>query len=235
MSEKDQQKRKLELGLHKLFTLSLYVISFGLTYFILNLAINDDNSTIVLIISSGAIVATFGSALSAIAGMWERDLLERVLENTDILFADISKSEKWRRWPFIPRSRVSKQLNGDKIVTNLTNAQFSLNVGTHHITVDIPTVLDDFFDLPVIKNTYTLCRYRSAASTTLLKGKSENVTVETASGLEPFDEYMAYENLYSSWVAIFKFRLFRYLGHFGASLTILGALLTLFYCVKLYA
>ncbi len=234
-SKEKQEEKNNELIKHKIIVFSLYAISLVISYKILYWASIEKNSTLVLLISTGAIIATFGSALSSIGGIWERDLLERVLENTDILFTDILKQERWRRWPFLSRTRVSKQLDGSKIVANLSNATVPINVGTHHIKVDVPTVLDDFFDLPLRKNAYTLYRYRAAASTTLLKGKDEQASVVTATGLNPSDELMAYENLYSSWAAILKFRLFRYISHLGSSLTVFGTVLTIFYCIKIYA
>ena len=227
MSTKEKQSR--ELAIHRLGVTLLYVAALYTAYFVVGLAYGDRASSLVLIISTGAILATFGSALSAIGGVWERDLLERVITNVDILYVDILKQEKWRRWPFLPRSAKRKQLDGNHIAQNLSNPKLPLNVGTHHIEVDIPTVLEDFFDLPVIKNTLKLLRFRIAASTTLLKGK--DVHVQTATGLNASDEYMAYECVQSIWLAVFQFRVFRYVIHFGSALTIWGSIVTVGFVV----
>ncbi len=225
----DKEKPKIELSVHRLTVVLLYVLALATAFVIVGLAYNDPDSSLVLIISTGAILATFGSALSAIGGVWERDLLERVITNIDILYVDILKHKKWRRWPFLPRSCKRKQLDGNHIVQNLSNPSLPLNVGTHHIEVDVPTVLEDFFDLPVLKNTIRLLRFKIAARTTLLKGK--DVHVETATGLKASDEYMAYECIHSTWMSVFKFRVFRYIIQFGTALTIWGALVTVGYVV----
>ena len=198
-----KEKRKPELFIHRLFTALLYAMAFSISYWILKLSYETPDASLLLIISTGAILATFGSALSAIGGTWERDLHDRVLTNIDVLYVDILKQEKWRRWPFLARTSRTKRLDGTRLVENLENAKLPLNVGTHHIEVDIPTVLEDFFDLPVLKNTYDIVRFRIAASTTLMKGK--DIHVETATGLKPSDEYMAYECICSVWLSVFKF------------------------------
>ncbi|MEI6268267.1 MAG: hypothetical protein WCP01_05240 [Methylococcaceae bacterium] len=228
MSQKNErEKKKPELQIHRLLTALTYTVAFYICYYVIGLSYEDKNSSLVLIISTGAILATFGSALSSIGGVWEKDLLDRVMTNIDILYVDILKQEKWRRWPFLPRSSQRKQLDDSKLVQNLENARVPLNVGTHYIEVDLPSVLEDFFDLPVLRNTCKMVRFRMAASTTLLKGKE--IHVQTATGLNPSDEYMAYECIYSIWLSVFQFRLFRYLIHFGSALTVFGASNTLIY------
>lgn len=228
---KRQEKGKSELLTHRVVTVLLYAIAFGISHYVLTLSYEEKNSTLLLVVSTGAILATFGSALSSIGGVWERDLHDRVLTNIDILYVDILKQKKWRRWPFLARTSTTKNLDGKKIEQNLENAKLPLNVGTHHIEVDLPTVLEDFFDLPVIKNTYKIIRFRIAASTTLLKGK--DVRVDTATGLDASDEFMAYQCIYSAWVSVFKFRCFRYLVHFGSALTISGTVSTILYVLRI--
>lgn len=220
---------KRELIVHRWSVILLYTLAFTTAFYTVDLAYNAPESSLVLIISTGAILATFGSALSAIGSVWERDLLERVITNIDILYVDILKQEKWRRWPFLPRTSSNRRLDDKKIIKKLSNPTLPLNVGTHHIEVDVPTVLEDFFDLPVLKNTTKLLKFRNAARTTLIKG--DGIHVDTATGLPASDEYMAYECIHSTWISVFQFRFFRYITHFGTALTILGALVTIGYVV----
>ena len=221
----DRKTLHLELTTHRVITSFLYILGFYISLRTIGLAYAENNTTIVLIISTGAILATFGSALSTIGCTRERDLLERILTSIDILFTDILKQNKWRRWPFLQRSERTKTLNGNTIHQHLKNPKIPLNVGTHEIAIDIPTVLEDFFDLPLLQNVYQLAQYRKAARTTLL-GSNIN-TARSSLSLPPGDEYMAYECIYSTWKSITEFRLFRYLIHFGAGLTLFGGLVTL--------
>jgi hypothetical protein len=91
---------------------------------------------------------------------------------------------------------------------------------THTIRVALPTVLEDFFDLPLRRNFVLLARFRSAASTTFTRRKKGEVGEET--GMERSDEFMAYECLYDTWRSILSFRVARYTTHFGAGITIAG-------------
>jgi hypothetical protein len=95
---------------------------------------------IVGVLSEGAIIATLGAALLAIAELLERDKLERVKENIDIFFKEILKQSPWRRWPFLKRKYSKRNLTKDLIVTDLKNPLFPLDVGTHRIEIHVPTV-----------------------------------------------------------------------------------------------
>lgn len=221
------------LSVHRFCVFIIYFIAFVFSYYLLKLTFEESTTTRLLIISTGAILATFGSALGAIGSVWERDLYDSVLTNVDILYVDLLKKKKWRRWPFIPRISRRKLLDETKIVQKLENDKLPLNVGTHQIEIDIPTVLADFFDLPVLENTYKILRFRSAASTKNLNNKQVNAKESTV--LDSENEYMAYECIHSVWLSVFKFRCFRYVVHFGSALTISGAVNTLYYVVQFRA
>ncbi|EHA15566.1 hypothetical protein [Halomonas sp. HAL1] len=109
----------------------------------------------------------------------------------------------------------------------LSNPEVTLDVGTHVIRIHLPTVMEDYFDLPLLANFWPLLRFRSSAHTVLGRKKNDEKSEET--GLSPSDEYMAYECLFDIWSAIFKFRISRYIIHLGSGFTIFGALLAGFY------
>lgn len=189
------------------------------------LSAHDARLNVVTLLSTGAILATFGAAIGSLGAVWERDLLERVQLNIDILYQDIiEQSEQWRRWPFLPRFRLRKMLDATKHQITLQNPTLPLDVGTHIIRPHVPTVLEDFFDLPLWANVYPLIRYRRAAQTLMGRRKKDLVSDQT--GLTASAEHMAYECLHDTWLSILKFRVARYVIHFGAALTIFGSLFT---------
>ena len=211
------------LLLHKATTFFVYLIAITISSLILLLpnATRDAVATL----STGAILATFGSALGALGQLWCNDFLNRILLNVDILYKDIFESQPWRRWPFLPRGATRSLLSGDKQALQLRNPEIPLNVGTHHINVTFPTVLDDLFDLPMLRNFWKLFRFRYAARTYFTKLTDKN-TVVAPSLVSPRNETMAYECLLDTWSAVVFYRLARYLLHFGAALTLSSALLT---------
>lgn len=207
----------------------LYTVGFFVAVRVLSLP--ESQANLVTLLSSGAILATFGSAIGAIGLIWQTDLHERVRLNVDILYRDILKQDTpWRRWPFLPRSANRKLLNGDRHELTLSNPEVSLDVGTHVLKTHLPTVMEDYFDLPLIKNFWPLIRFRSSAHTVFGRKKKDEKNPET--GLIPSDEYMAFECMLDIWSAIFKFRLSRYIIHFGSGITIFGACMAGLYAVQ---
>jgi hypothetical protein len=215
---------------HYFTVILLYTFGFCCAFYILSLP--ESQSNLVTILSSGAILATFGSAIGAIGLIWQTDLHERVRLNVDILYKDILKEDSpWRRWPFLPRSAKRRLLNGDFHQLTLSNPKVPLDVGTHIIQIHLPTVMEDYFDLPLLANYWPLLRFRSSAQTVL--GRKEKDKKSSETGLVPSDEYMAYECMFDIWSAILKFRASRYTIHFGSGLTIFGAGLAGLYAIKL--
>lgn len=210
------------LRVHYLVITLIYAAGAFIAYEILSRP--ESQSTLVTLLSSGAILATFGSAVGAIGLIWQTDLHERVRLNVDILYQDILKQESpWRRWPFLPRTAKRRLLNGDQHKVTLSNPEVPLDAGTHVIRIHLPTVMEDYFDLPLFANFWPLFRFRSSAHTVFGRKKKDEKNYET--GLSPLDEYMAYECMFDIWSAIFKFRIFRYIIHIGSGFTIFGALL----------
>jgi len=207
------------LRVHIEIVMLLYALALFASVMILSLP--DSQKNLVTLLSVGAILATFGSAIGSIGLIWQNDLLERVRLNVDILFQDILNQETpWRRWPFLPRNGKRKLLDGTSLHSTLHNPQVPLDVGTHVVKIDLPTVLEDFFDLPLAKNYWPLLIFRSSAHT--VYGRKPKGIKNPDTGLVPSDEYMAYECMYDIWRAILKFRIARYVMHLGSGLTISG-------------
>lgn len=212
---------------HHLFVAALYLLAIGTSISVLNLP--EARKDAVTLISSGAVVATFGSALAGLGAIWERDLLERVRLNVDILYKDILKqNEQWRRWPFLPRAGFRRMLDGSSQSWKLQNPEIPLNVGTHVVKVQVPTVLEDFFDLPLLQNFATLKKFRTAAATTYsTRRMAEKDEEGPATGSNEGKELMLYECLHDTWQCIVIFRVARYIEHLGAALAISAAVLTI--------
>jgi len=174
-------------------------------------------------LSSAAILATLGSAIATVGSLWAGDRTAKISLNVDILFKDIFKQKAWRRWPFLLRSGSRKLLDGGIHEFTLSNPVIPLNVGSHNIKITLPTVQEDFFDLPLFRNLLPLVRYRKAAHTTISNAPKDSIFPE--SQMKPWDQYMAYECLTDIWVSVFVFRAARYVVHFGAALTISSAIL----------
>jgi hypothetical protein len=173
------------------------------------------------VLSEGAILASLGTALLAMSDMLEKDKLERVKQNTDILFRDIIKQPPWRRWPFLKRKFTRKTLIQDRIVSKLENPKLPFDVGTHTIEVSIPTVQEDFFDLPVLKNLIMMKRYFKAFLTLYSRNKEEGKKSN-----HPFDTFNAFLSLYDSWKAILLFRIARFIKTFSIGLVLSSIIMT---------
>jgi hypothetical protein len=210
------------IAVHRFIVGATYVAGTTMAWMILRLP--EAVSSSIATLSAGAILATFGSAITAVSSLWERDLADRITLEIDILMRDIlNQPNPWRRWPFLPRRYQMKLLDGEHITrSELKNPQIPLDVGTHTVHVDIPTVSADFFDLPMFKNWRQLTRFRKGFITAYMT-KSD---VSSPSS-PPYDQLMAYECLHDIWQSILGFRLARYAVHFGAALVIASGLIAL--------
>lgn len=219
--EKGEKATSRYLWLHRACVFLLYVAATWLSYTLLS--IPAAHGSFIASLSSAAILATFGSAIATVGSLWAGDYSNRVALNVDILFRDIFKQDAWRRWPFLLRSGSKKLFGGNVQHVELQNPKIPLNVGSHVIDIHVPTVQDDFFDLPLFRNVVQLLRFRTAAHTTIINAPKDQVS--SCNELKPMDQYFAYECLTDTWVSVLIFRLARYVVHFGAALTIASAII----------
>lgn len=220
-AHKNSKGSDKHLTLHYLLVLALYAAAIFIAVKLLTLP--AAHTDFITSLSSAAILATFGSAVATIGSLWAGDRTARITLNVDILFKDIFKQEAWRRWPFLLRSGSRKLLNGNTHHLTLSNPVIPLNVGSHNIKITLPTVQEDFFDLPLFSNLVPLVWYRNAAHTTISNAPKDSIFTENK--MKPWDQYMAYECLADIWISVFVFRASRYVVHFGAALTISSAVL----------
>lgn len=222
----DKAPQVNHLRLHFEVVIMLYAVGLWVSFYVLTLS--EAQKDIVTLLSTGAILATFGSAIGAVALIWQGELLERIHLNIDILYLDILKHEApWRRWPFLARSGRANLLDGKSLQMTLSNPEITLDVGSHLIKIDVPSFIGDHFDLQLIKNYWILKKYRYSAQTLL--GRRDQSVINSDTGLNPVDEYMAYECMFDIWKSILKFRVSRYILHFASGLTICAAIVATLY------
>lgn len=228
---------------HRVIVLALYALASALTVRALTLPGATKDS--VSLLSTGAILATFGSAIATLGSIFERDPLERVRLNVDILFKDLLGQENpWRRWPFLPRLRERQNLDGTLLLGTLGNPRVPLDVGAHLVHIEVPTALEDFFDLSVCSNFAALSGFRAAAAAAYSTKRSQGEPSQPEPESDPSteskskpaknsdvrstgDQLMQYECLYDTWRSILTFRLSRYTTHFGAAVTLSGSVATI--------
>ncbi len=180
------------------------------------------------ILTLGAVLATLGTAIATLGRLWESDRLERVKTGISILYCDILKCKPWRRWPFLKRYGESTLFSRDVLTTHLHNPRRPLDVGSHVFKVDVPTVIEDFFDLPTMSNAWKLFRSRRASCTFFSRRMDEPNDEKTLAELR--DGRMEYECLYDVWISILIFRVARYATHFGCGIVFATVALLVLRC-----
>lgn len=133
----------------------------------------DEKMNLFNLISYGGIFATFGSALLATTVIFEQKSEQRVRDNIGIFYNEIIKVKQWRRWEFLERRKTKKLLDKKNNSMILSNPEIPFDVGSHTITINLPTVAKDFFDLPVFSDYYKLRRFDKAFHTTAFRKISD--------------------------------------------------------------
>ena len=203
------------LRIHRGVVLAIYAVAATIAYLVFRQP--ETTESLIVVLATGAIVATFGAAISALGAVFERDLIERVSLDVDILFRDILEQEPaWRRWPFLARQERLDLPNDEIHISDLRNPIVPFDVGTHILRVDLPTVLCDFFDLPLWRNVLNMMRFRRGFRAT--SSRRERGVRSDETGMTPTQELFAYDCVLDIWRSILTFRLARYTIHFGTAL-----------------
>lgn len=101
------------------------------------------------ILSMSAVVAVFGTALITLADIIERDKLDSIKNDIEILYRDILKTDLRKQWNFMRGSH--KLVLRDKQMSDLltTNSTITFGFKNFSFTIHLPIVLEDIFDFPV--------------------------------------------------------------------------------------
>ncbi len=144
LSEKKKIKR---LHIYHIIYISCFIACMVITYFIFKLCISNTEK-ISETIALGSIFATFGSAIVSVFSITLSNVYEHFCCNIDILFKELCPNSEWHRWPFIKRESCSTLYDKELTYQTLENSKITFNVGSHRISVFLPTIREDFYDLP---------------------------------------------------------------------------------------
>lgn len=158
-------------------------------------------------ITLGSIFATFGSAIVAVASLYCNDFYVRFCDNVFVLQNELLKDEKWTRWTFVKRKSKKRLLDTGNYVQVLQNAQIEFHVGSHVITIFIPTVRADFDDLPIFQQFFLMKKYNKQYETNLCN----HATSEDA------DAFFIWDCIFDIYLQIVYYKLCTYAIWIGCS------------------
>lgn len=147
----------------------IFVICFGVTGYIFAncIAVNFSEQKIPQIalgdcIALGSIFATFGSAIISFLSLTSAHQISGFQEKVSVLNGEFSKLRKpnWKRWDFLPRFSRERLINGRYQYFILKNAKLTFYFEDQNIDIPIPSVEQDFKDLPVLYSWFRLHRRR---------------------------------------------------------------------------
>lgn len=161
-------KYKIPIKLFHIITIYIAII-FTHKIFAICIQENSLQNTIAL----GSIFATFGSAIVAVASLCCNDFYVRFSDNVIVLQNELLKEEQWTRWTFVKRKSKKRLLDKGNYVQILNNAQIEFNLGSHVVSIFVPTVRADFDDLPIFQQFYLMKKYNKQYETNLCNHASQ--------------------------------------------------------------
>lgn len=170
-------------------------------------------------IALGSIFATFGSAIVAAASLFCNDCYIKFSDNVLILQNDLLKNEKWTRWTFIKRKSKKRLLDSGNLTQVLHNAQIEFQLGSHWITISLPTVKADFDDLPIFKFFLKMKRYSKQYETNLCNHATSEDT----------NAFFLWDCVYDIYLQIVLYQICTYLIWIGCSFICTSILFSFLY------
>lgn len=115
-------------------------------------------------ISLGSIFATFGSAVISFLSLTSAHQISEFQEKVDVLAGEFTKQgiPNWKRWGFLPRFSRKRSNDGGYQYFILKNSILAFELKNEKMEIPIPSVEQDFKDLPVSRSYYKLCRKRKS-------------------------------------------------------------------------
>lgn len=143
----NKKKKINHLHIYHIIYLICFILCIVSTFFIFKLCISN-TANLSDTIALGSIFATFGSAIVSVFSITLSSVYEHFCRNINILFKELCPENEWHRWPFIKRKSHSTLYNKELTYQILENSKITFNVGSHNISVFLPTIREDFYDLP---------------------------------------------------------------------------------------
>ena len=143
----DPERKKIKrLHIYHIIYFISFCLCIAITFFVFKLCISNTkklSDTIAL----GSIFATFGSAIVSIFSITLSNVYDHFCCNLNIFFKELCPECEWYRWPFIKRESHSVLYNEELTYQVLENSKITFNVGSHNLSVFLPTIREDFYDL----------------------------------------------------------------------------------------
>ncbi len=209
--EGSSQKIKMQrIYPHTVWIILGCCLSIIITYFVFRICI-DQKSRLADRISVGAIFATFGSALATIFLTSLQKYYERIKENDRVFVEELVAPWKWKRWSFVKRQAHKVLFDEESsYYEQLTQAEIVFNTGAYELAVPFPTVLEDFFDLPIWK------KWRQMNSR---RKDYEKMVIHNCKG-DVGSTLTAWDCIYDSYRTILKYRIIHVLLYASCSLIV---------------
>lgn len=179
---------------HYIYVL-LIVFALATTFAVFKLCISD-NKNLSETIALGSIFATFGSSIVAVFSLVMSSCYDHFLSNIYVLFRQLEPGKEWQRWAFIKRRSHKILFNGENAYQELENATIVFDVGSHNIEVNIPTIKEDFFDLPNWHH-WKLMRDKARDFESNVLTKNDN----------PAQALMVWDCIYNNYCSIIKYKI----------------------------
>lgn len=164
--------RQIWLRIKKIFVYSIiFLISCIITGNIflncISVKVSAEGTSIVNLnecISLGSIFATFGSAVISFLSLTSAHQISEFQEKVDVLAGEFTKQgiPNWKRWGFLPRFSRKRSNDGGYQYFILRNSILAFKLKNEEMKIQIPSVEQDFKDLPVSSSYYKLCGKRKS-------------------------------------------------------------------------
>lgn len=141
------KKKVNHLHLYHIIYFICFLSSIIITFFVFKSCIMPEDN-LSETISLGSIFATFGSAIISIFSITISNTYDHFCCNINILFKELCPENEWHRWVFIKRESHSTLYNNELTYQILKNPEVTFNVGSHLMPIFLPTIREDFYDLP---------------------------------------------------------------------------------------
>lgn len=156
-------------------------------------------------ISLGSIFATFGSAVIAVFSLVSSSQISSFEQKLVALRGQFSTYEatKWIRWEFLSRQSRERCQKGHYVYYKLDNAALCVKMNSEKLSLPIPTVHKDFWDLPILSSWWKMYRRKSSYRAYLQK---ENCIAD----------FLIWDCLFSMYKNIILYRMSEFLIWTGA-------------------